>query len=554
MRSWYGKLIAVRKVTQDNRGKKTAGVDGVKSLTPRQRLNLASSLKVRGKADPTRRVWIPKPGRDEKRPLGIPTMNDRALQALVKLTIEPEWEAHFEPSSYGFRPGRSCHDAIKHIKDAIQSSEKFVLDADIAKCFDRINHNTLLQKTGYQGSVRRQIKAWLKAGVLDQGVFSKTEEGTPQGGVISPLLANIALHGLENRLKEYARDAKGWKYPSGARMGKVNRISSLTFIRYADDFVVMHCDKKVIWECKEIISTWLHDIGLELKPEKTRLTHTFKEELSEDGKAGFDFLGFHIQQYKVSRHKSDLTTRGKLLGFDTLITPTKKKLIVHQLNIKEKIDKYRKAPQTALIKELNPIITGWVNYYKWCDVKTVGELASQDNLTYQKLRGWAVSRIKKKGDFYTKYWHKIDGRKTFSTNDGYRLRFHSQKGEQCSSTDYVKVKGDVSPYDGEWVYWSSRMGSYPEINNRVATLLKKQKGKCTHCGQYFTTEDIMEVDHIIPKSQGGKNTMNNLQLLHGHCHDVKTRLDNTDSKEVQDLNKVTENLDEDMVCEGINDI
>ncbi len=230
MRSWYGKLIAVRKVTQDNRGKKTAGVDGVKSLTPRQRLNLASSLKVRGKADPTRRVWIPKPGRDEKRPLGIPTVNDRALQALVKSAIEPEWEARFEPSSYGFRPGRSCHDAISHIKLTIQHSEKYVLDADIAKCFDRINHNTLLQKTGYQGSVRRQIKAWLKAGVLDQGVFSKTKEGTPQGGVISPLLANIALHGLENKLKEYAEKAKGWRYPNGKTKNKRDKIKSLTFI------------------------------------------------------------------------------------------------------------------------------------------------------------------------------------------------------------------------------------------------------------------------------------------------------------------------------------
>jgi len=528
MRSWSNRVLAVRKVTQDNRGKKTSGVDGVKSLTPKQRMNLVGILKLLGKAKPTRRVWIPKPGREEKRPLGIPTMYDRALQAVVKAAIEPEWEAIFEPSSYGFRPGRSCHDAIQHIKLAVKSAEKFVLDADIAKCFDRINHNTLLRKLGYAGTVRRQIKAWLKAGVLDQGVFSRTEEGTPQGGVISPLLANVALHGLEIALKGYAERAKGWKGLTGNRLSKRDRIQSLTFIRYADDFVVLHHDKKVVLECKEIISTWLQDIGLELKPEKTRLTHTLKDELSEDKKAGFDFLGFHILQYKVGKHKSDRSTRGKILGFDTLITPAKKKLDVHQLSIKEVIDRHRKSPQEALIKELNPKIKGWVNYYKWCDAKTNGDLSKQDYLTYQKLRSWAVSRIKKGSDWYIKYWHEHENRKTFSTSkeeNALRLQFHSQKGEKCSSTDYVKVKGDKSPYDGDWVYWSSRMGSYPGILNKVATLLKKQKGKCTHCGQYFTTEDVMEVDHIIPKAKGGKNKMNNYQLLHGHCHDEKTRED-----------------------------
>ena len=186
MRSWYSKLLSVRRVTQDNQGKKTAGVDGIKSLSPEERLLLASGLKLTGKSKPTRRVWIPKPGRDEKRPLGIPVMYDRALQALVKLALEPEWEAHFEPNSYGFRPGRSPHDAVKQIKLCIQQKAKFVLDADLAKCFDRINHVALLQKLNLNGKVRQQIKAWLKSGVIDQGAFSATSEGTPQGGVITP--------------------------------------------------------------------------------------------------------------------------------------------------------------------------------------------------------------------------------------------------------------------------------------------------------------------------------------------------------------------------------
>lgn len=183
MRSWFNKVLAVRRVTQDNQGKKTAGIDGVKSLSPAARLQLAGEVKLTGKSKPTRRVWIPKPGRDEKRPLGIPVMYDRTLQAVVKAALEPEWEANFEPNSYGFRPGRSAHDAIRQIKTCIQHQAKYVLDADIAKCFDCIDHEALLNKLNMKGLVRQQIKAWLKSGVIDKGAFTATSEGTPQGGV-----------------------------------------------------------------------------------------------------------------------------------------------------------------------------------------------------------------------------------------------------------------------------------------------------------------------------------------------------------------------------------
>ncbi|MEQ9021902.1 MAG: reverse transcriptase domain-containing protein, partial [Pseudomonadales bacterium] len=202
MKSWSARALAVRKVTQDNTGKKTAGVDGVKSLSPEARLKLVNELHLSSKVSPTRRVWIDKPGKEEKRPLGIPTMKDRALQGLVKLVLEPEWEARFEPNSYGFRPGRSCHDSIEAIYIAINQKPKYVLDADIAKCFDKINHEKLLEKLKTFPTIRRQIKAWLKAGVIDRKQWFPASEGTPQGGVISPLLANIALHGMENRIKQ----------------------------------------------------------------------------------------------------------------------------------------------------------------------------------------------------------------------------------------------------------------------------------------------------------------------------------------------------------------
>jgi RNA-directed DNA polymerase len=216
LNSWSAKVLATRRVIQDNQGKKTAGIDGVKSVRPEKRITLAKSLKVQSKAKPTRRIWIPKPGTEKKRPLGIPTMTDRATQALVKMVMEPEWEAVFEPNSYGFRPGRSCHDAIEAIFLSIRRKPKYVLDADISKCFDRINHETLLKKINTFPRLRKQLKAWLKCGYIDERVFKETEEGTPQGGVISPLLANIALHGIENEVKNLVETIE-MRYPNGKR-------------------------------------------------------------------------------------------------------------------------------------------------------------------------------------------------------------------------------------------------------------------------------------------------------------------------------------------------
>jgi RNA-directed DNA polymerase len=446
-------------------------------------------------------------------------MYDRALQAVVKATLEPEWEAVFEPNSYGFRPGRSCHDAIKQIKLCIQNKAKYALDADIAKCFDRINHEALLQKLNIKGKVRQQIKAWLKSGVIDKGAFTATSDGTPQGGVISPLLANIALHGLENRIKQYAETLPG---------GKRDNLTSLSLIRYADDFVVLHENKTVVQRCREIISEWLKGIGLQLNPEKTRLTHTFLPELSEDGKAGFDFLGHHIQQYPAGKYRSNRNAHGKILGFNTLITPSAKASKAHIEEIGRIITKHRSSPQAALIKDLNPVIKGWTSYYSNSDAKTIGELSKQNYLTYLKLRRWAKRRCGNINDGHIKYWTSIDGDNwVFATKEGQanRLRLLKHSQFECSSTDYVKVKGDKSPYDGDTVYWSKRLGTHPQMPNRKAKLLKLQKGKCPWCGLSFQEWDVLEVDHIIPSSLRGKDEYKNLQLLHRHCHDEKTALD-----------------------------
>src|SRR3989442_3750072 len=244
-RSRAARTLAVRRVTQDNSGKKTPGIDGVAKLNPQERLEMVQTMNLSDKARPVRRVWIPKPGKTEMRPLGIPTMMDRAKQALVKMIIEPEWEAEFEPNSYGFRPGRGCHDAIEQVFIAMRG-EKYILEADIKGCFDNIAHEALLDKVN-DPALRPLLKGWLKAGIMDGEVFQETQQGTPQGGVISPLLANIALHGLEEDTKEalkliLTRSAK--PYHQGWERAR----RTLQVIRYADDFVVIHKELSVIKE------------------------------------------------------------------------------------------------------------------------------------------------------------------------------------------------------------------------------------------------------------------------------------------------------------------
>ena len=510
--SYYNRLLSVRKVSQDNQGKATAGVDKVKSLTPMQRLKMAENLKPENKAKPIRRVWIPKPGKKEKRPLGIPVMRDRAAQALVKAALEPEWESKFEPNSYGFRPGRGAHDAIEAIFINIKSKAKYVLDADIAKCFDKINHEKLLNKLNTFPKLRRQIRAWLKADICD---FIKRErnpnhKGTPQGGVISPLLANIALHGMEERIKEYAATWKGRKRDNKR---------SLSLIRFADDFVIIHENLKVVQECQKIINDWLAELDLEIKPEKTQIVHTLKQYNGK--KPGFDFLGFNIRQYKVGKYQSGKDNKGEKLGFKTLIKPSDKSVKRHYAQIAEVIKRHNSAPQSALISKLNPIIRGWSNYYKTCcSQETYNKIG---NLIFLRLKRWAYRRHNNKNRHWivNKYWKRVGNDNwVFGNEKGISLIKHTK----TAIKRHIKVRGDSSPFDGNTFYWAKRKGVHPELKNSVARLLKQQKGKCNWCGLTFRDGDLMESDHITPRAMGGNNK-DNLQLLHRHCHDNKTKND-----------------------------
>jgi RNA-directed DNA polymerase len=260
-------------------------------------------------------------------------------------------------------------------------------------------------------------------------------------------------------------------------------------------------------------------MGLELKPSQTRICHTLIE---LNGNKGFDFLGFNIRQYPTGNYRSAKNSQGKSLGFNTLITPSKEKRKADQQKLGLVIDQHKNRKQSELILELNPIIKGWSNYYSHVVSQEI--FAKMDYLVWQKLRRWAIRRCRKsnKHETFSKYWISVGTDNWyFCTTEGLKLAKHGE----TEISRYIKVQGARSPYDGDYTYWATRLGKHPEIPIRVAKLLQKQKGKCACCGHYFRQDDVIEIDHIEPKSKGGKNSYDNLQLLHRHCHDAKTAND-----------------------------
>lgn len=503
------KILAVRKVTQDNQGKKSKGVDKIANLPGKDRISLVRKLKIDGKSDNVRRIWIPKPGSTEKRPLGVPTIRDRAKQALALLALEPQWEAKFEPNSYGFRPGRSTWDAIEAIHSSINKSPKYVLDADIRKCFDSTSHKTLLEKMQTYPIMRKQLKAWLKAAIVDGSRKIFPEKGTSQGGILSPLLSNVALHGIEEKLKLWIEKMPA-QTPSGGHISKTNRRKQMTMVRYADDFVVLHRELDRIKEAREIIQEELKLVDLELHPDKTNIRHTLED--FDGSKPGFKFLGFSIRQYYVSKPKRTKRQR----AYRTIIMPHKDNMKALRLKTKSIARTSQKIG--SLVERINPVTRGWANYFR--TVVSKKSFSAIDKTVMIQLMKWAKRKHSKRSYEWIKkkYLFKEKNRLKF----GYLAEGNIKSISPMALTPikrHIKVKGAKSPYDQDWLYWCKRRSKIKGYS--LEKLIGKQKGKCPICLHYIRPTDLIEIDHITSKSRGGKNNYSNLQVIHRHCHDQK---------------------------------
>lgn len=414
--SFSAKALAVKQVTS-NKGGSTAGVDKVTWLTDTERYKAISSLKTRGYSPkPLRRVFIPKKN-GKMRPLGIPTIKDRAMQALFLMALEPVAETLADGNSYGFRKYRSCADAIDQIYKCLhkKTSAEWVLEGDIKGCFDHISHEWLQRNVIMDTEMLRK---WLKAGVIEKNVFHITDEGTPQGGIISPTLANITLDGMEELVARHSHRKENGKTYSN----KVN------LVRYADDFIVTGDTKEVLEEIKGELIAFLKERGLELSEEKTLITHITE---------GFDFLGFNIRKY---RH-------GMLL-----IKPNKKSQKKFAEATHEVIYKMRTANQMNLIGKLNPKITGWANYYRYVSSKEV--FSNLDHIIFLQLKRWAIRRHHNKSLSWIehKYWQH-DGKRGWifgmkgKDKKGKETLFRLNHLAHTPILRYTKIKSEANPFD-----------------------------------------------------------------------------------------------------------
>nr|UAT97952.1 hypothetical protein Ahn.fas.Ore.mt_049 [Ahnfeltia fastigiata] len=488
------KLLAIRRITQDNLGKRTAGVDGISKLNPVARLELLKDIKIGNQTDRIRRVTILKPSGKERH-LGIPTIRDRVKQSLLKFALEPQYEAVFEPNSYGFRPGRNANDARKVIVKCLQRTPKFILDADIKGCFDEIKHSELLKKIETFPLFKDQIEVWLKAGIMidfyDQKTSYFPKSGTPQGGVISPLLANIALHGMEELISK----------------------RGVYVVRYADDFLILCNKEEDLLEAKQKTESFLSELNLELSKHKTRMVHSGLVY----NKPGVNFLGFNFINWKVGIHRSAKDSHGNFTGWKGQCKPSVESIRNHLESLRGIIKKSSGLSHLVLISKLAPIISGWTRYFSVCNATKTFSFCSMR--TYNLLQKWSRKKAKSSKSTPVHWFSTETSNWVFGFKDESGKVVQLRRHDQTNIASTTKVLGESSPYDGKILYWSKRLSSNNKYGILLKALLKAKGPKCGKCKLYFTDNCRIETHHIMPRSLGGSSKWDNLQLLHGHCHD-----------------------------------
>jgi RNA-directed DNA polymerase len=501
LRSRSNILMSVRRVTQVNAGKNTPGVDKVLVKTPAARGELVDHLATfqPWRAKPVRRVYIPKKSDSSKRrPLGIPTIMDRCLQAMVKNALEPAWESRFEGSSYGFRPGRNAHDAIEKIYgfSCPNRRKKVVVDADIAGAFDNISQEYILKALGDVPG-KALIKQWLKAGYLADGRYHDTPSGTPQGGVISPLLLNIALHGMEAALG-VRHDAQG------------TSIGKRAVVRYADDFVVFcESEEDALVVRDRILPGWLSKRGLSLSAEKTRIVH-----LTD----GFDFLSFNVRHYPHPQ-----TSRS---GYKLLIKPSKKAVLGKVAELRGEWLALRGHSVEVVLWKLNPIIRGWANYNRRVvSSRTFNKL---DAWMYHRARRYAKhTHPKKSWEWRRKrYWGRWNKEREDDWVFGdkhsgrYLLKFSWFKIER-----HELVRGRSSPDDPDLrdYWWERQKVNAKHLSDGDIDMANDQGWVCRLCGMNLINGEELHRHHKVPRAMNGSNARSNRELVHLYCHQQETK-------------------------------
>lgn len=485
--SYYAKALAVRKVTT-NKGKHTPGIDKELWNTPAVKMRNVLILTDKGyKAKPLRRVFIEKPGKKKKRPLGIPCMYDRAMQALYALALDPVSETTADEKSFGFRRGRSAQDACEYIFTALsrRTSPEWVLEGDIKGCFDHISHDWLIDHIPMDKSV---LKQFLKAGFVFQNELFPTDEGTPQGGVISPILANMALDGMQKVLSD--------RFHTN-RLGKIDlrfkNAHKVNLVRYADDFIVTAATKEIAEEAKEIIRGFLCTRGLELSEEKTLITHV------DDG---FDMLGWTFRRFKEK----------------LIVKPSKKSVKALNASLHNTVLERGKAwRQEDLIRVLNRQLRGWANYHQSVCAKDA--FSRTDHILYEMLWRWAKRRHPKKNRKWitANYWYSKGLRNwVFSTKNAELIRL----GE-VPIIRHTKVRMSANPYlDSEYFIQRKIQNGMKRLSGRFKKIWRNQNGCCYHCGQPMEISDEREIFYKIPKSMGGKDDVPNMAYVHKYCQGV----------------------------------